>query len=97
MARFFGYFYEARPWDHEGPLGESLIETHVCRPIVLHYYIYDDTIEINEPRVLNSGLPQGNFLKRGKVCKDTDGSELTLVDLAVGNKVEHHAIQSTHS
>eukprot|EP01031_Cornospumella_fuschlensis_P027637 gene27637-33375_t len=87
VARFFGYFYEARPWDHEGPLGESLIETHVCRPIVLHYYIYDDTIEINEPRVLNSGLPQGNFLKRGKVCKDTDGSELTLVDLAVGNKV----------
>jgi len=33
----------------------------------LNYYLDDDTIHILEPRVQNSGIPQGIFLKRHKL------------------------------
>lgn len=86
-ARFYGYFYEERPWDHEGPLGESRVEPAVCRQVVVHYYIYDDTVEINEPKQPNSGLVQGNFFRRGKVNKDSDGQPVQLTDLIPGNQL----------
>jgi len=33
----------------------------------MYFYLDDETIHINEPRIENSGIPQGIFLKRMKV------------------------------
>jgi len=34
---------------------------------VIYYHLDDDTIYIGEPKIENSGIPQGVFLKRHKV------------------------------
>ena len=46
----------------------------------------DGTLGINEPKVENSGMPQGNFLKRQKVEKE-DGSYLGPDDFHIGSEV----------
>lgn len=94
ICAFFGYRFPLLLLLHglpfplltSHPPGESLIEPMICRQIVLHYYIYDDTIEIHEPKAVNSGLPQGGFFRRGKVNKK-DGSPVSLTDLIPGNKL----------
>ena len=48
--RWYGYFKEAVP--------ESPRETYRVRRIVLHYYLVDDTMDVEEPRQLNSGIDQ---------------------------------------
>jgi hypothetical protein len=67
---------------------ESRLETFRIRKCVLYYYLEDDSIHISEPKVDNSGIPQGErkgtiFLKRHKVLKP-DGTFYTASDLNVG-------------
>ena len=50
MLRWYGYFKEAVP--------ESPRETHRVRRVVFHYYLVDDTMDVEEPRQLNSGIDQ---------------------------------------
>ena len=50
MLRWFGYFKEAVP--------ESPHENHRVRRVVVCHYLSDDTTEVQEPRVVNSGLWQ---------------------------------------
>ena len=59
--RYFGWFKEI--------ITERREEKWRVRKCVLYYYLEDDTIHISEPRVDNSGIPQGSFLKRMKVAK----------------------------
>jgi len=73
--RFFGYFQE--------PVHESNVENFRVRKCVIIYYLDDDTIHITEPKVENSGIPQGVFLKRHKVPKP-DGGNYTHSDLNLG-------------
>ena len=40
----------------------------------INYFLEDDTIYIYEPKVENSGLPQGVFLKRHKVPAPDGGT-----------------------
>lgn len=87
IARFYGYFSEQRPWDKDGPLGESVIEPRIYRNVVIHYYIYDDTLEINEPKTTNSGMTQGSFFRRNRAVKDDDSTPVLLQDLIPGNQV----------
>ena len=54
VLRWFGYFKEAVP--------ESPHENHRIRQIVICYYLSDDTLEVLEPRVLNSGIWQVQLL-----------------------------------
>jgi len=63
--RFYGYFQE--------PVHESAVENFRIRKCVILYYLDDDTLHITEPRVENSGIPQGIFLKRHKVPKPSGG------------------------
>lgn len=37
------------------------------RKCIIYYYLDDDTIHIIEPRIENSGIPQGIFMKRHKL------------------------------
>ena len=43
--------------------------------MILYYYLDDDTIHIGEPRIENSGILQGLFLKRQKVKKQLENPE----------------------
>jgi hypothetical protein len=51
------------------------------------FYIYDSTIEIHEVREVNSGMWQGNFLKRQSVSKQ-DGTPVSLQDFQPGCSVQ---------
>lgn len=57
------------------------------REFILLYYTDDDTLEIREKRKANSGLPQGQFVKKHKVAKGTDGSFYTARDLQPGKSI----------
>lgn len=87
VCRFYGHFHQQRPWEHNGPLGNPVLEQKMVRKMTFYYYIYDDTVEISEPRTINSGLPQGIFFRRGQITKDDDGNRLSLIDLTPGNTV----------
>jgi len=52
----------------------------------IFYYTEDDSIEITERKFENSGMPQGNFMKRQQVPKDED-SFYGLNDIVVGDTV----------
>jgi len=83
VARFYGYFYQERPWAKNGPLGDPSIETHLCRHVSIMYYLENDTVEISEKVVPNSGMVAGVFFKRGKLMK-TNKEPLGLTELYPG-------------
>jgi hypothetical protein len=76
--RFDGYFQEH--------VVEDPHENYRIRKCVIQYYLADGTIYIAEPKVENSGLPQGLFLKRQKVPKSLDDPNnfLSWEDLNIG-------------
>ena len=78
--RFFGYFKEA--------VVESKLENYRLRKMILMYYLEDHTVMIIEPREVNSGVPQGNFLKRRQLLRE-DGSGLAMLpfDFRIGQEV----------
>ena len=51
MLKFTGYFQEVV---HEMPAEEYRI-----RKCIVYFYLEDDSIQVIEPRVENSGVPQG--------------------------------------
>ena len=63
--RFYGYFKES--------VVESRLENFRIRKVIVYYYLEDRSIMITEPKMVNSGTPQGAFLKRILVIKQ-DGS-----------------------
>ena len=77
MLRFYGYFKES--------VVESRFENYRIRKLILLYHLEDHSIMISEPRQVNSGTPQGVFLKRQMVLKQ-DGSGLPLLptDFRIG-------------
>lgn len=67
MLCFYAYFKE--------PVVEDPNENYRIRKCIIYYYLDDDTIHIIEPRIENSGIPQGVFLKRHKVPYPEDKSK----------------------
>jgi hypothetical protein len=63
--RFYGFFQE--------PVHERNDENYKIRKCVIMYHLEDDTIYITEPRIENSGIPQGVFLTRRKVPNPEGG------------------------
>lgn len=51
VLRFYAYFQEA--------VHEKREEQYRVRNSVILFYLEDDTIQVNEPSMTNSGLPQG--------------------------------------
>jgi hypothetical protein len=66
VLRFYAYFQES--------VIEDPNENFRIRNCVINYFLEDDTIYIYEPKVENSGLPQGVFLKRHKVPAPDGGA-----------------------
>jgi hypothetical protein len=77
--RFFAYFQE--------PVHESNVENYRVRKCIFLYYLDDDTFHITEPKVENSGIPQGIFLKRHKVT-NPQGGYYTYKDLNLAMNIE---------
>ena len=76
VLRFYAYFTE----DVAGGL------TRVRRFTIL-YYLVDGTIEISEPRVENSGIDQGQFLKRS-APKEVHAAGISPSTFAIGAAVK---------
>ncbi|KAH9082333.1 hypothetical protein Ae201684P_009659 [Aphanomyces euteiches] len=75
VLRFFGYFIVP---------GTDAPET--VRRVTLHYFLADASIEVCEPREVNSGLDQGLFLRR-TVLKRDDKAPYTPQDLEIGGTI----------
>lgn len=77
VLRFQGYFKES--------VVESRLENHRIRKVTVFYFLEDKSIMITEPKQVNSGTPQGAFLKRQMVLKP-DGSQQPFMpqDFRVG-------------
>ncbi len=73
VLRFYGYFKES--------VSESAMETYRIRRVVFSYYLEDSTLSVSEPRLQNSGIPQGIFLKRQMILRsDGSGTKIALTD-----------------
>ena len=73
--RFYGYFKEH--------VVESRLENARLRKVTICYYLEDKSIMISEPRQTNSGVPQGLFLKRQVVLKQS-GEPFMPDDFTIG-------------
>jgi hypothetical protein len=70
VLRFYAYFQEG--------VTESKMESHRIRKLMINYYLEDSTVSISEPKQTNSGIPQGDFLKRQMILRsDGSGNRMT--------------------
>jgi EF-hand domain-containing protein 1 len=75
--RFYGYFKEH--------VVESRLENFRIKKITIFYYLEDKSIMVTEPKQVNSGTPQGVFLKRQVVLKpDGSGQPFMPDDFGIG-------------
>lgn len=84
VTRFYGHFVEKRPWSR-GPLGIPTGEENVVRYLTIIFHVNDQTIEMSERKMANSGMSGGAFCSRRRIKKLNDGQYVTIEDLAVGN------------
>uniref|UniRef100_A0A7S4RNF6 Calmodulin n=1 Tax=Alexandrium monilatum TaxID=311494 RepID=A0A7S4RNF6_9DINO len=75
VLRFYGQFKES--------VVETNLETSRVRNCVVYYYLEDDTAQVLEPKQDNSGLPQGQVIRRHRF-PGPSGGYLSWQDLAVG-------------
>lgn len=85
VLRFYAYFREDVLYSPD--------ETNRVRPVVIHYFLEDDSICIIEPEVANSGMPQGTRLKRQRLPKNQLGEYYTWKDLNLGVDLETYGVK----
>lgn len=70
---------------HEEPLAEQN-ESSRLRNYIFYFYLEDGTMMVQEPKVRNSGIPQGTFFKRHRIPRPQEmgGGHFTCEDLRVG-------------
>jgi len=78
VLRFYAYFKEA--------VFSSPVEDRRIRKCVVYYYLEDDSVHVAEPKVENSGIPQGVFIKRHRIPK-ANQEFVNLNDLVIGNNL----------
>lgn len=85
MLRFNAYFEEEVRFSSED----------VCRvrPVIIYYYLEDDSMCIFEPLVKNSGIPQGKRLKRQRLPKNERGERYRWKDLNIGMDLEVYGVK----
>mmetsp|Transcript_24164 Transcript_24164/g.53577 ORF Transcript_24164/g.53577 Transcript_24164/m.53577 type:complete len:743 (+) Transcript_24164:127-2355(+) len=79
VLRFYGYFKET--------VVEANLENWRVRNVVIQYHLEDDTCQIGERKQENSGIVQGQFLRRHRFPGPT-GGYLSWQDLAVGSDLQ---------
>ena len=78
VLRFYGYFQEA--------VNENPNENFRVRKCVIMHHLDDETTYVTEPKIENSGIPQGVFIKKHKIPKQ--GGFLQWKDFAVRANIE---------
>lgn len=79
VLRFSGYFKEA--------VVETNLENYRVRKVLVFYYLEDDTCHVTEPRQENSGIPQGQLIRRHRFPTPS-GGYLKPEDLQVGGSLQ---------
>ena len=82
VLRFEAYFQEH--------VVETPAENFRVRRCLIYYYLNDDTIHVNEPKIENSGIPQGIYVRRQLIPLDIKRfprEYYNWKDLAVGKTV----------
>lgn len=79
VLRFYGYFKQTIP--------ESSDEYYRVRPVKLHYYLEDDSLEILEEAQENSGIPQGTLIRRHRFPKNDQGEMYNFRDINLGQNL----------
>ena len=69
---------------------ESRLENHRIHKVLVYYFLEDKSIMIIEPKIENSGVPQGAFLKRQMVLKGDGMSPFMPQDFRVGLDIGIH-------
>lgn len=82
VLRYYAFFKEA--------VTESPSEEWHLRKCTIMYYLEDGTLQVSEPKVDNSGIPQGTFLRRHRVAKP-DGGFMTFQDLVIGTTISMYS------
>ena len=81
VLRFDGYFNEH--------IVESAHENYRIRKCTLLYYLDDDTLQVIEDRVQNSGIVQGEFIRRHRVLNQDSksGEFIKWRDIHLGGEI----------
>ncbi|XP_026197308.1 EF-hand domain-containing protein 1 [Anabas testudineus] len=85
VLRFYAYFEEDVLYSPE--------ELYRVRPVVIYYYLEDDSMCIIEPMVENSGIPQGKRIKRQRLPKNECGEYYQWKDLNLGMDLEVYGVK----
>ncbi|XP_035854447.1 EF-hand domain-containing protein 1 isoform X1 [Sander lucioperca] len=85
VLRFYAYFQENILFSPE--------EECRARPVVIYYYLEDDSMCIIEPVVENSGMPQGKRIKRQRLPKNERGEHYQWKDLNIGMDLEVYGVK----
>merc|ERR1711959_631380 len=78
VLRFFAFYKEA--------VHESRMENYRVRKVTVLYYLEDNTLQVNEPKEENSGIPQGSYIKRHHIPKGR-GEFHTVLDFQLGTDI----------
>jgi len=79
VLRFHGYFKEA--------VVETNLENYRVRNVTIYYYLEDDTCQVIEPKQDNSGIPQGQLIRRHRFPAPC-GGYLKPEDIQVGGELQ---------
>lgn len=80
VLRFYGFFQEAVVERHD--------ENSRYRQVIFMYYMEDGTLQLSEPKIENSGIPQGQFLRRHRVPRPDGMGFVGPDDFRCGQDVE---------
>lgn len=79
VLRFKGFFNEH--------VTESSFENWRIRPCSLYYYLEDDTIQVIEFKLENSGMPQKDLIKRNRLINPINNIEYNWRDFNIGKNI----------
>ncbi|XP_071777191.1 EF-hand domain-containing protein 1 [Centroberyx gerrardi] len=85
VLRFYAYFKEDILYSPD--------EEYRVRPVVVHYFLEDDSMCVIEPVVENSGIPQGTLIKRQRLPKNERGEHFHWKDLNLGMDLEVYGVK----
>lgn len=83
VLRFDAYFQE--------PVHENPNENFRIRKCIIYFYLEDGTMQIVEPKMENSGIPQGAFVKRHRFPKADGTGFYGPPDLKCGSNITVYA------
>nr|XP_029712249.1 EF-hand domain-containing family member C2-like [Aedes albopictus] len=86
--------YDRKVLCFHGFFQETLTEVdripYQIRKVKILYYLEDDTMQVSEPRTMNSGIPQGCLVTRQRIPRPPpyDGEFTSLLDLNINHTVQ---------